>query len=83
MYVQVGHLSLGNEDGGVELVYEITCCLAWGLIFDRGKDRGVVCVFCILNAGGSVCGCMCVYTRTHTHTAQMGYSDMSPGPESG
>jgi len=69
----------GNEDGGVQLVYESTCCLAWVVIFDRRKDRGVVCVFSIFKAGGSVCGCMCVYTRTHTHTTQMGYSDVSPG----
>ena len=68
-----------NEDGGVQLVYESTCCFAWGVIFDRKKDRGVVCVFSILNAGGSVCGCMCVYTHTHTHTAQMGYLNVSPG----
>ena len=61
------HLALGNEDWRVQLVYESTCCLAWEVIFDRRKDRGVVCVFSILNAGGSVCGCMCVYTHTHTH----------------
>jgi len=67
----------GNEDGGVRLVYQGTCCLAWGIIFDRRKDRGVVCVFSIFDAGGSVCGCMWMYT--HTHTAQMGYSDVSPG----
>ena len=36
------HLTLGNEDGGVQLVYESACCLAWGVIFDRRKDRGVV-----------------------------------------
>ena len=55
--------------------------VAWrgGVIFDRRKDRGVVCVFSVFNAGGSVCGCMCVYTHTHTHTAQMGYSVVSPG----
>jgi len=28
---------------------------------------GVVCVFSILNAGGSVCVCVCVNTHTHTH----------------
>ena len=39
----------------------------WGVIFDRRKDRGVVCVFSTLNAGGSVCGCMCVYSHAHTH----------------
>jgi len=73
------HFELGNKDGGVWLVYKSTCCLAWGVIFDRRKDRGVVCVFSIFDAGGSVCGCMCVHTHTHTHTAQMGYSVVSPG----
>jgi len=72
-------LRLGNEGGGVQLVYESTCCLAWGVIYDRRRDRGVVCVFSVFNAGGSVCGCKCVYTHTHTHTAHMGYSDVSPG----
>ena len=38
-----------NEDGGVQLVYESTCCLAWGVIFDRRKDKGVVCVVSIFN----------------------------------
>ena len=71
-------IALGNEDGGVQLVYESTCCLAWGVVFDRRKDRGLVCVFSIFNAGGSVCGCMCVYTHKRTHTAQMGYSKVSP-----
>ena len=69
----------GNDDGGVQLVYEGTCCLARGVIFDRRKDRSVVYVFFIYNAGGSVCGCMCVYTHTHTHTAQIEYSDVSLG----
>ena len=68
MYMQFVHLALGNEDWRVQLVYESTCCLARRAIFDRRKDRGVVCVFSISNAGGSVCGCMCVYTHTVTHT---------------
>jgi len=42
MYAQFVHLALGNEDGGVQLVYEGICCLAWGVIFDRSIDRGVV-----------------------------------------
>jgi len=50
-----------------------------GLSFDRRKDKGVVCVFSIFNAGGSVSGCTCVYRHIHTHTAQMGYSVVSPG----
>jgi len=57
----------GNEDGGVQLVYKSACCLAWGVVFDRKKDRGVVCVFSIFNAGGSVCGCRCVNMHAHTH----------------
>ena len=48
-------LALGNEDGGIQLVYESACCLAWGAIFDRRKDSGVVCVFFIFTASGSVC----------------------------
>ena len=79
MYVQFVHLALGNEDGRVQLVYESTYCLAWGVIFDRRKDMGVVCVFSFFNAGGSVYKRVCVYTHIHTHTAQMGYSDVSPG----
>jgi len=73
------HLAFGNEDGGDQLVFQSTCCLAWGLILDRWTDRAVVCVFSIFNAGGSACGCMRVYTHTHKHTAKMGYSDLSPG----
>jgi len=77
MYVQFVHLALVNEGRGVQLVYEDTCCFAWGVIFDRRTDRVVVCVFSIFNAGGSVCGCMCVCTNTHT--THMGYSVVSPG----
>ena len=55
MYVQFVHLALGSEGEGVQLVYEGTCCLAWGVIFDGRRDRGVVCVFANFNAGGSVC----------------------------
>jgi len=65
------HLALGNEDGGVHLVYESAYCLAWGAIFDRRKDSGVVYVFSSFNEGGSVCVCECVYMNTHTHTAQV------------
>jgi len=72
-------LRWGNEDGEVRLVCEGTFCLASGVIFDRRKDGSVVCVFSIFNAGGSVCRCMGVYTHTHAHTAQMGYSHVSPG----
>jgi len=79
VYVQFVCLVMGDEDGGVQLVHESNCCLAWGVTFDRRKDRGVVCVFTIFIADESVCGCTCVYTHTHTHTAKMGYSVVSPG----
>jgi len=49
-----------------------------GDFFDRRKDRGVVCVFSILTRVGVYVG-VCVYTHTHTQTAQMGYLDVSPG----
>ena len=79
--VQFVHLALGNEDGGGQLVYKGTCCLAWRVVFNTRRDRGVVCVFSTFKAGGSVCGCRCVYTRTLTNTAHMGYSDVSPRAE--
>jgi len=50
-----------------------------GDYFGQKERWGVFCVFSSFNAGGSVGGCMCVYTRTHTHTAHMGYSVVSPG----
>ena len=56
-------LRCGNEDGEVQLVHEGTFCLAWGVIFERRKDRGVVCVFYIFNAGGSLCRCMGVMRK--------------------
>jgi len=46
------HFAWRIKNGGFHLVYESTCCLAWGVVFDRRKDRGVVCVFSIFNAGG-------------------------------
>jgi len=79
MYVQFVHSAVGNGGERVQLVYEGTCCLAWGFIFDRKRDNGVVCGFSFLIAGGSVYRCMCVYTLTRTHTAHMGYSVYSPG----
>jgi len=33
MYVQFLRSALGNEDGGVQLVYKRTFCLAWGFFF--------------------------------------------------
>jgi len=68
MYVQFILLALGNEDRGFPLVYESTCCLVWGVIFDRRNDKGVVCAFSYFHCGGE---CMlvyvCVYAHIHTH----------------
>jgi len=68
MYIQFVRLALGKEDVGVQLVYERTCCLAWGIIFNRRNDRGVVCVFSIFESRWE---CMwvyvCVYAHTHAH----------------
>ena len=79
MYVQFVNSALGHKGKGLQPVYEGTCCLAWRVIYDRRRDRGVFCVFSIFIAGGSVCGCVCAYTHTHTHTAHKGHSDVSPG----
>ena len=49
----------------------------WGLFLKEGKIGVLSVVFSISNAGGSVYGCMWVYTHTRTRTAQMGYSDVS------
>ena len=46
-------------------------------IFDRRNNVDVVCVFSIFNAGESVWGRVCLHTHAHTHTAQMGYLDVS------
>jgi len=82
-YVQFVHSAWWNEDGVVQLVYEGTCCVAWGVIFNRRRDRGVVCVFALVNAGGSVCGCRCVYTHTHCTYRVLRYQprgrDETPG----
>ena len=55
--------------------------VAWrgGLFLKEGKIGVLPVVFSIFNAGGSVCVRECVYTHTHTHTAQMGYLDVNPG----
>jgi len=75
MYVWFVHSALGNKGGRAQLVYEGTCCLAWGNIFDTRRDRGVVYVFFIFNTDGSLFGRRCVYTQT----ADIGYSNLSPG----
>jgi len=64
------HLALGNEDGGVQLVYESACCLAGGLFLTGGKTV-VLSVSSLFLTRVGVYVCECVYTYTHTHTAQV------------
>ena len=64
MYVQFVHSAFGNEGGRVQLVYESICCLAWGVISDRRRDRGVVCVFFILVRVGVYVGLIDVAFNT-------------------
>jgi len=67
MYVQFVHSALGNEEGGVQLVYEGTCCLAWGLFLREGEIR-VLSVSSLSLTWVGVHVSVCVCTRTHTHT---------------
>ena len=55
--------------------------MAWrgGSFLTEGKIEVLSVFFYFLTRGGSVCGHVCVYTHTHTHAAQTGYSDVSPG----
>ena len=62
LFVQFVHSALENEGGGVQLVYEGTCCLVWGVSFDIRKDGNVVYVFSIFKSGGYIC--VCLHART-------------------
>jgi len=72
------HSALGNEDGGVQLVYKSACCFAWEVILTEGKI-GVLSVSSLFLTRVGVYVCVCVYTHTHAHTAQIGYLDVSLG----
>jgi len=67
MFVQFVHLALENEDGGVQLVYESTCCLAWGLFLTEGKI-GVLSVSSLFLTRVGVYVSVYVCIRTHTRT---------------
>ena len=68
------HLALRNGDG----VCESTCCLAWGVILTEGKI-GVLSVSSLFSTRVGVYVGVCVCIRTHTHTVQLVYLDVSPG----
>jgi len=72
----------GPRVGGFRKPMQGTCCLVWGVIFNRGRDRGVVCVISIfwrVCRCGSICVCMCMYMPTHTHTLHVGCLDVMSG----
>jgi len=58
-------LAMGDEGGGVQLVYAGHLLLAWHVIISMRKDKGF----------GSVHGCTCVYTPC----TLVWYSDVGPG----
>jgi len=58
-------ISVGGRGGGVQLV-----AYCWrGALFWTEKIEVLSLFSLFLDGDGSVCGCMCVYARTHTHTA--------------
>ena len=61
------HLELGNEDGGVQLVYEALFAWREGLFLTEGKI-GVLSVSSLFLTRVGVYVCVCVCIRTHTHT---------------
>jgi len=67
MYVQLVHLALGNDNGGVQLVHEGTYCLAWGLFLTEGKI-GVCFVSSLFSMRVGVYVSVCVCLRTQTYT---------------
>jgi len=67
MYVRFVYSALGNEGGGVELVYESTCCLTWGLFTTEGEIRVLSASSLFLTQVGVYVG-VGVRIRTHTHT---------------
>jgi len=71
------HVALGYEDRGFRLVYEGTCCLAWGLFLEGKIWVLSVSSLFLTRVGVYVGACVCV--RTHTRTAHMDYLDVSPG----
>ena len=57
----------GDEDGGVQLIYESTCCLAWGL-FSTEDKIGVLSVSSLFLPWVGVYVGVCVCISTHAHT---------------
>jgi len=72
MHMRVGTCRLfvqcwGNEDGGVQLIYERTCCLAWVFFLTEWKiGVSSVSFLFLTRVGGYVGVCVCI--RTHIHT---------------
>ena len=62
-------LALRDESGRFQPVYAGHFLLVWGVIFDKRKDRGVVCIFLyfLTGVGMYVDVRVCVYAHMHTH----------------
>ena len=60
--------ALGDEGGGVQLCRALVAGVEH--YFDTRKDTGLSVFFLFFDGGGSVRGCMCLYTHTHIHTAR-------------
>jgi len=69
MYARCVYSALGDEGGGVQLVYEGTCCLAWGFMFTEGDIR-LLSEFSLFLTRVTVYVSVCVCIRTHIHTLQ-------------
>ena len=53
--------------------------LGLGVYFLTEGEIGVLSASSLFFMRVGVYGCKCVYMHTHTHTAHMGYSNVSPG----
>ena len=71
MHVQLVHSALGNEDGGVQLVYHRRALVPWrgGLFLTEG-EIGVLSESCrfLTRVGVYVDVGVCIRTGTHTRT---------------
>jgi len=64
-------LALGDECGGVQLVYAGHLLMAWGfLLYTLGKIEGLSVSPLFFDGGGSVCGGMCEFAHACTYSTR-------------